>query len=394
MTTLKMGLLAPAYPPFAAALDAVRRAEMAGWDFVDYPDQMVSTNPYGQLAVRPVPVGDPSLPSGFFTDQWLGSLEMCAAAAVVTERIPIILGVIDPLRREPSVMAQEMLSLAHMSGGRMTFAIGSGEAKQFKQYGISREKPITRTIEAIATWRALWAFDGTPINRDSAFYPLTNAIFPLADARIPAPDLLAVGAGPKIFELAGGVCDGWLTYLPGGLADDYSLIAQAIAAIKAIAHQNGRHPDTVRFNAMINICLAETDEKAWELVRHPISGWVAMAAAGINSGETWTRLGYENPLGKDFLWSRDMDPLLVPASDVPAIAEHVPDEIADSVYVWGSPQRCAARIQKMVDAGINEICLMNVGAGADPEHAASFPELASEIRTRLGLNPLRLSGNH
>jgi phthiodiolone/phenolphthiodiolone dimycocerosates ketoreductase len=306
---------------------------------------------------------------------------------------PIILGVIDPLRREPSVMAQEMLTLSHMSGGRMTFAIGSGEAKQFKPYGVSREKPITRTIEAIETWRALWSFDGAPLNRESPFYSLSNAIFPLADAGIPAPELLAVGAGPKVFDLAGRVCNGWLTYLPGGLGDDFSLIAQAIDAIKEIARQNDRDPAQLRFNAMINLCLADTDEKGWELVRHPIAGWVAIAAAGINSGETWARLGYENPLGKDFLWSRDMDALLVPADDVPAMAEAVPDEIADSVYVWGSPERCAARIQKMIDAGINEICLMNVGAGADPEHAATFPQLASTIRTRLGLSPLRLSSD-
>jgi hypothetical protein len=85
MTEVKIGLLAPAYPPFDTALEAVRRAERAGWDFVDYPDQMVSTNPYGQLSARPVPASDPSLPTGFFNDQWMGSLEMCAAAAVVTE---------------------------------------------------------------------------------------------------------------------------------------------------------------------------------------------------------------------------------------------------------------------------------------------------------------------
>ncbi|WP_158260323.1 hypothetical protein [Mycobacterium talmoniae] len=52
---MKVGLLAPAFPPVDAALEAVRRAERMGWDFVDYPDQLVSTNPYGQLGHRPVP---------------------------------------------------------------------------------------------------------------------------------------------------------------------------------------------------------------------------------------------------------------------------------------------------------------------------------------------------
>ncbi|MHB8690523.1 MAG: LLM class flavin-dependent oxidoreductase [Solirubrobacteraceae bacterium] len=390
---VKFGILAPAYPPASAALEAVRRAERLGWDFVDYPDQLVSTNPYGQLAHNPVPAGDPSLPSGFFSDQWMGSLEMCAAAAVLTERIPLIVGVIDPLRRAPSVMAQELLTLSHLSSGRTTFAIGTGEAKQFRPYGISREKAITRSLEAIAVWRALWSFDGTPITRPSEFYPLDNAVFPLRPFEGQPPSLLAVGAGPKIFDLAGRVCDGWLTYLPSGLADNYSLIAEMVGMIKQIAADSGRDPEALRFNAMVNVCLGETDERAWELVRHPVSAWISIAAAGINSGETWKRLGHTNPLSEDFVWSRDMDALVVPAADVPSMAEQVPDEIADSVYVWGAPERVAARLQKIIDAGINELCLMNVGAGADPEYASTWNDLASDVLVRLGHAPLTVDAD-
>jgi phthiodiolone/phenolphthiodiolone dimycocerosates ketoreductase len=387
--SVKFGLLAPEYPPVDAALAAVRRAEDMGWDFVDYPDQMVSTNPYGQLPV-PVPAGDPSLPTGFFTDPWMGVTEMAAAAAVVTDRVPITVGVIDALRRTPSVMAQQMLTLDHLSHGRMTFAIATGENKQFRPYGIPRDKPITRMLEAVQTWRALWQFDGTPITRESPFYPLDNAVMPLRPYNGKPPSLLAVGAGPKVFDLAGRLCDGWLTYLPGGLGDDYTLIAETIKLIKQNAELAGRDPESLRFNAMINVAIAETDEKAWELVRHPVCGWISLAAAGINSGEAWTRLGYRNPLGTDFVWSRDMDALVVPPDAVPALAEQVPDQVADSVFVWGAPPRAAARIQKMIDAGINEICLMNVGAGADPEYSRTFNALASEIMVRLGHGPLTL----
>jgi phthiodiolone/phenolphthiodiolone dimycocerosates ketoreductase len=390
--TVKFGILAPEYPPASAALEAVRRAERLGWDFVDYPDQLVSTNPFGQLAHNPVPTDDPSLPSGFFNDQWMGSLEMCAAASVLTEHLALIVGVIDPLRRAPAVMAQELMTLSHLSGGRVTIAIGTGEAKQFRPYGIPRHKPIARSLEAVEVWRALWAFDGTPITRASEFYPLDNAVFPLQRYEGTIPSLLAVGAGPKIFDLAGRVCDGWLTYLPSGLADDYSLIAEMVTGIKQIAAEHGRDPDALRFNAMVNVCLADTDERAWELVRHPVSAWISLAAAGINSGETWARLGYTNPLGEDFVWSRDMDAMVVPAAEVPKLAEQVPDEIADSVYVWGSPERAAARLQKIIDAGINELCLMNVGAGADPEYSSTFNRLASDVLVRLGHKPLNLDG--
>jgi phthiodiolone/phenolphthiodiolone dimycocerosates ketoreductase len=389
---VKVGILAPAYPPADAALEAARRAERLGWDFIDYPDQLVSTNPYGQLSHSPVPGADPALPSGFFSDEWMGSMEMCAAASVVTDSVPIVLGVVDALRRAPAVMAQELLTLSHLSGGRMTFAIGAGEAKQFRPYGIDRSKPITRMIEAIEVWHALWNFDGTPINRPSDHYPLDNAVFPLPLYDGKPPSLLAVGAGPKIFDLTGRLCDGWLTYLPAGLGDDYSLIAEMIAAIKQIAEANDRDPEALRFNAMVNIVLGETDEIAWEIVRHPVSAWIAMAAAGLSSGETWKRLGHENPLGEDFTWARDMDAMVVPATDVPAMAEKVPDEIADSVYVWGTPERAAARLQKMIDAGINEICLMNVGAGANPEYASTWNTLASDLLVRLGHTPLNLDG--
>jgi phthiodiolone/phenolphthiodiolone dimycocerosates ketoreductase len=390
MRTLKAGLLAPAFPPVKAALEAVRRAERMGWDFVDYPDQLVSTNPYGQLGHRPVPASDPSLPSGFFCDEWMASLPMCAAAAVATERIPIIVGVIDPLRRAPALMAQELLTLDHLAGGRTTFAIGSGEAKQFRPYGISRSKPITRMVEAIAVWRALWNFDGSPLVRPSEFFPLDNAVFPLRPFEGRSPSLLAVGAGEKVFSLAGGVCDGWLTYLPAGLGDDYSLIAEAISAIKAIAEAHGRDPDALRFNAMVNVALADTDDKAWEMVRHPVCAWISMAVAGLSSGQTWAQFGYDNPLGNDFTWARDMDALVVDAAEVPAMADRVPDEIADRVYVWGTPERAADRLQRMVDAGITEICFMNVAAGADPEYAATFNRLASDVLVRLGHAPLRL----
>jgi phthiodiolone/phenolphthiodiolone dimycocerosates ketoreductase len=385
----KFGLLVPEYPPVDAALAAVKRAEDLGWGFVDYPDQVVSTNPYGQLPI-PVPADDPSCPTGFFGDSWLGATEMAAAAAVVTERVPITIGVIDALRRPPSVMAQQMLTLDHLSHGRMTFAIATGEAKQFRPYGIPRDKPITRMIEAVETWRALWGFDGTPVTRPSPFYPLDNAVFPLRPYDGRFPSLLAVGAGPKVFDLAGRLCDGWLTYLPGGLGDDYSMIAGAVAAVRKCAADAGRDPEELRFNAMINIAVADTDDKAWELVRHPVSGWISLAAAGINSGESWARLGYKNPLGEDFVWSRDMDAMVVPADTVPALAEQVPDQVADSVFVWGTPERAAARIQKMLDAGINEICFINVAAGADPEYSGTFSRLASDILVRLGHAPLNL----
>ena len=76
--------------------------------------------------------------------------------------------------------------------------------------------------------------------------------------------------------------------------------------IKRIAVEAGRDPDALRFNAQVVTVLAEDDDKAWELARHPNPGWIAIAAASIDAAKTWEKWGYEHPLG-DFNWSRDVN---------------------------------------------------------------------------------------
>ena len=139
--SVKFGVFGTMFPPMDKALESMQRAEREGYDFIDFPDQLMSTHPLGMLK-SPVAASDPGSPSSFYSEIWYGSMEMCAAAAVLTEQVEILLAVIDPLRRSPAVMAQEMMTLQHMAKGRMTFAIGAGEQKQFEPFGESRDKPF------------------------------------------------------------------------------------------------------------------------------------------------------------------------------------------------------------------------------------------------------------
>src|SRR5258708_27152398 len=95
---LKIGLCGQTFPPAVHALASIKRAEAAGWDFINYPDQLTGTHPTGLLQT-PIASADPSAPTGMYSDIWLGSFEMCTAAAVLTENIEILLAVVDPLRR-------------------------------------------------------------------------------------------------------------------------------------------------------------------------------------------------------------------------------------------------------------------------------------------------------
>jgi len=389
---VKFGLIGAMYPPMDKALESIPRAEGLGWQFIDFPDQITSTNPRGMLT-NPVSASDPGAPTSFFSDTFFGSMEMCAAAAVLTTEMEILLAVIDPLRRSPAVMAQEMMTLQHMSNGRMSFAIGAGEEKQFGPYGEARVKPFSRLEEAVHTWRALWDSNGEPVSRESEFWPLTDAVFPIPTHAAGPPELLFVGAGDRIQRLAATVGNGWLTYLPGGSGNDNVAMKALIDNIKERAQAAGRDPVELRFNAQVVTVLAEDDDTAWKLARHPNPGWIAIAAASIDSAKTWEKWGYEHPLGADFNWARDVNVNIVTKAQAEEMTAKIPDEVTDFALVWGGPERVAPRVQEMIDAGINEVSFFNMAASAEPEYAVHWDGQISRVMELLGGAPLNLTGS-
>src|ERR1700741_2757329 len=107
MGRLKIGLCGQMFLPADNAVASITRAERAGWDFINYPDQLTGTHPTGLLKT-PVTAADPSAAPGLYSDVWMGSFELCSAAAVRPERMEIMLAGVDPLLRSPAPLAQEM----------------------------------------------------------------------------------------------------------------------------------------------------------------------------------------------------------------------------------------------------------------------------------------------
>jgi probable F420-dependent oxidoreductase len=71
-------------------------------------------------------------------------------------------GVIILPLRDPFVLAKQVATLDHMSGGRIELGIGVGWLKEeFEALGVPFEKRGPRSDEYIAVMRKLWAEDGT-----------------------------------------------------------------------------------------------------------------------------------------------------------------------------------------------------------------------------------------
>jgi phthiodiolone/phenolphthiodiolone dimycocerosates ketoreductase len=387
---VKFGMIGRCFPPADLALDAMRRAEAQGWDFVAFPDQLPSTHPEGMLPASVAPSHDERALVSAHSSQWFGSFELLTAASVLTERIGLQMAVVDPLRRSPAVFAQEALTISHFSKGRAAWCIGSGEAKQFEPYGEVRTKPAARMIEAVRTMHALWDSGGHPVSRDSEFWPLDDASFPLPLYDGKKPATLVVGGGPAMEQLAGELCDGWMTYLPGGVADQPEHLAGVITSIKKVATDAGRDPEQLRFHAMCLVCLAENDDIAWKHARHPALAWASIWAAGVQSGALWKEWGFEHPFGDAASWPKDMKVTGIPPAMLEGLSDLVPEEVTRRTVVWGGPERVAERLQSFIAAGITELSFDNELAWSDRDYGTSWSPLISEVIERLGGAPLDL----
>ena len=145
------------FPDLAGASRLCRLAEAAGFDsvvavdHVVFPDKYSSTYPYS--ATGRLPGG----PSGMLPDP----LIWMAAMAAVTTRLRFMTGVIILPLRNPLVLAKQVATLDHMSGGRIELGIGVGWLKEeFEALGVPFERRGKRSDEYIAAMRALWANDG------------------------------------------------------------------------------------------------------------------------------------------------------------------------------------------------------------------------------------------
>ena len=104
----------------------------------------------------------------------LDGMAVAAAAAVLTENVPLVTSVVDTVRRHPALLAQSALTIDHLAKGRFVLGLGSGETENTVPYGFDFAKPVSRFEEALEVIRLLWDSDG-PVDFDGQFYHLHHA---------------------------------------------------------------------------------------------------------------------------------------------------------------------------------------------------------------------------
>src|SRR3954452_17013408 len=155
-------------------------------------------------------------------------------------RLKIGVAVTEAVRRHPVVIAQAMVTLAHISKRAPILGIGAGERENIEPYGLSMTNAVSRLDEALQIIRI--CLDGSgPLNFKGEFFSLENARFDMRPPKNRKPKVWVGALGPRMLELTGKYGDGWY---PLGLlsANEYG---EKLNAVRAAAKAAGRKPDEI-----------------------------------------------------------------------------------------------------------------------------------------------------
>ncbi|OLC12502.1 MAG: hypothetical protein AUH29_16055 [Candidatus Rokubacteria bacterium 13_1_40CM_69_27] len=257
------------------------------------------------------------------------SLTLLASYAGITTRINLGTAVYLLGLRPPAVAAKVTATLDVLSGGRLIFGVGVGgeNPKEFEACGVPHRERGARVTEAIDVVRALWR--DTPATFKGRFTQFENVSIDPKPVQKPGPPIWVGGRSDAALVRAGRQGDGWVSYVV--TPERY---AQSLAKIRAAAAAHGRSLDGFVTAHLTFITVGRDYERAR-------TAWV-------------TRLSRR--------YAQDFAPL------------------ADKYGVIGTPEQCAAQIERFRAAGCTYFLLNPIGE--PPEEREQLEMIAAEIVPR------------
>ncbi len=244
---MKVGLfhyLSTAYTLDPAIL--AKRAEELGFDSLWLPEHPIMP----VTTVTPFPLGGP-IPAFYadLIDPFVG----LARASAVTKTLKLGTGICLVPERNPLLLAKEIATLDHFSGGRFLFGIGAGWLKEETEImGGDFAHRWTQTQEAILAMQALWTQEEAEYHgRYYAFPPVRS--FPKPAQKPHPPIILGSITSRHVFQRIVAWGDGWM---PVGVSLEE--MKHGRETLNELAVQAGRDPRSIQVVA----CFAPPDPEA------------------------------------------------------------------------------------------------------------------------------------
>ncbi len=331
------------YSSWETIAELVPRIEKAGFDAVWLGDHLVGSQ-------KP-----PSI------EAWTA----LSALASTTKKVYLGTDVTDPHRRNPALLAQTMMTLDHVSGGRAILGIGAGEAMNLEPYGYTWDHPVSRMEECIELVKRLWTEES--VDHSGRYYQMNGAIVSPKPLQEPYPPIWIAANAPRTLKMTGRIADGWLP-----ITIPLKMFAQEAEIIREAAKGAGRDPSDVTLGVVFPFFIGDSKE-----IRERVSR--IARTHGAQHSHRIVRQGADIDTSCDnmnYTYSDDNVKALMKA------AESVPEELVIDGVLTGSPEECADKLEGYVDAGMRHICL-NVGAGGNIEQAQELIDvIKGEFMTR------------
>lgn len=235
---MKLGIILPTIGAGVGAenLDAAAgMAERLGWSSVYATDHLM-------------------VPRGPEAEEYGWVLEATTALTWVAARhesVRVGFSVIIPAMRDAPLLAKQLATIDHLTGGRLTVGVGASETHDLPEYeNLGKADRFSRRgaylDETIALWRHLWSGSQEPFEgefhqlRDFTFDPL-----PPQGAELP---LWCGGRADRILRRAAVLCNG---YHAAQL--NAAQVAERIPKLKAFADEAGRPMPTISVRVRVRL---------------------------------------------------------------------------------------------------------------------------------------------
>lgn len=284
-----------------------------------------------------------------------------AAIAAVTKRLQIRAGSCVLPLHHPIRVAEDWAVVDNISQGRVGVSFASGW--QPNDFAIAPGAFATRKTDMLANIdvvRRLWrgervAFPG-PVGKPVEIQTLPRPI------QKDLPIWLTAAGNPETFKQAGAMGCHLLTHLLGQNIDD---VAEKLKVYRS-AWQKAGHAGQGHVTLMLHTFVGQDEGGVRETVRGPMKEYLRSSVDLIKqaawSFPTFIQRGAEH--GKSPGEIMDSEALSV--EDMDALLEHAFSRYYSTSALFGTPERCLAMVEKLKEAGVDEIaCLIDFGVPTD-----------------------------
>jgi len=256
----------------------LRRAEALGFD-----GAWTQENPLGRMPT-------------------LDSVHLLTFAAAHTSRLRLGCAVHLTAVHSPVHLAKSLMTVDHLSGGRVIVGVGLGTPRQDAAFGVDSATRVARFIEGIQLMKALWTEPS--VTFAGKFFKLDDAAMEPKPVQQPRPPIWFGASHPNALRRAVRLGDGFIGAGSTSTAD----FVDQVRLVRSYLADAGRDVESFPISKRVYIAVDTDKQRAGQKL------------------ENWFTFNYGR-------------------------SQH------ERVAVWGSPDECAERLRDVADAGARMIVL-------------------------------------